>query len=155
MYQKENWIDFENEISGLIQSLNNDMREENNNIEAVVHNLSNEFLKKIYSNYINAVHPINLLTNGWGEGVSFKVIRNKLLDDLNRLIRAFEIYLTEYVEKIDIKIISPDIKEIAAVLCEEQGIKGILFSKVIRRTGGSTKTIEFKMQCQMEEINLI
>lgn len=35
-----------------------------------------------------------------------------MLDDLNKLIRAFEIYLTEYVEKIEIQEKSPDIDEL-------------------------------------------
>ena len=54
-----------------------------------------------------------------------------MLKDLNRLVKAFEIYLTEYVEKIDIEVISPDIEEIAATIYDDRGQKGILFSKVI------------------------
>ena len=34
------------------------------------------------------------------------------MDHLNKLIRAFEIYLTEYVEKIEIQEKSPDIDEL-------------------------------------------
>ena len=112
MYQKENWIDFESEISKVIQSLDDDMRglSELYSIEDIVCDLSNEFLKEKYSNYIDAVQPVNPIINDCSEGITFKEIRNKLLDDLNSFIRAFEIYLTEYVEKIDCKLISPDIQ---------------------------------------------
>ena len=114
MYQKENWIDFESEISKVIQSLDNDMHglSQVYNIEDIVHDLSNAFLKEKYSDYIDAVQSINSVDNGFSGGISFKVIRDKLLDDLNRLIRVFEIYLCEYVEKIEIEKRSPDIEEL-------------------------------------------
>ncbi|WP_160560883.1 AbiH family protein [Parablautia muri] len=130
---KDGWIDFESEISEVIQSLDDDMHglSQIYNIEDIVNDLSNDFLREMYSDYIDAVQPINPVDNGFSEGISFKEIRDKLLKDLNRLIRAFEIYLTEYVEKIDIEIISQDIEEIAATIYDDCGQKGILFSKVI------------------------
>lgn len=36
MYQKENWIDFESEISKIIQSLDNDMFDESKRIDLVI-----------------------------------------------------------------------------------------------------------------------
>jgi len=130
---KDGWIDFENEISQVIQSLDNDMHGLSRvyNLDDIVYDLSNDFLKEMYSDYIDAVQLINSADNGFSEGISFKEIRDKLLDDLDRLIRAFEIYLTEYVEKINVKVISPNIKEIAAISYDDRGQKGILFSKVI------------------------
>lgn len=114
MHGKENWIDFESEISGVIQSLDDDMHglSQVYNIEDIVYDLSNGFLKEKYSDYLDAVQPINPVDNGFSEGITFKEIRNKLLADLNKLIRAFEIYLTDYVERIDCKLISPDIQRI-------------------------------------------
>lgn len=98
---KDGWIDFEGEISEVVQSLDADMHglSQMYNIEDIVHNLSNNFLKEIYSDYIDAVQPINPADNGFSEGISFKIIRDRLLNDLNKLIRALEIYLTEYVNK--------------------------------------------------------
>lgn len=114
MHGDENWIDFENEISGVIQSIDDDMHglSQIYNIEDIVYGLSNGFLEEKYSDYIAAVQPINPVDNGFSEGITFKEIRNKLLNDLNRLIRAFEIYLCDYVEKIDIQKQSPDISEL-------------------------------------------
>lgn len=115
-YQKENWIDFESEISKVIRSLDDsDMRTlsgERFSIDDKVNGLSNKALRERYSKYIEAVHVVNpVITNEDStKGITFKQIRNDLLRDLNRLVRAFEIYLTEYVEKIDVKEISPDIE---------------------------------------------
>ena len=130
---KDGWIDFESEISEVIQSLDDDMHglSQIYNIEDIVNDLSNDFLREMYSDYIDAVQPINPVDNGFSEGISFKEIRDKLLKDLNRLIRAFEIYLTEYVEKIDIEVISPDIEEIVATKNNDRGQKDFLYSKVI------------------------
>lgn len=116
IYQKENWIDFESEISKVIRSLDdNDMRTlsgERFSIDDTVNSLSNKALRERYSKYIEAVRVVNpVITNeGSAKGITFKQIRNDLLRDLNRLVRAFEIYLTKYVEKIDVKEISPDIE---------------------------------------------
>lgn len=108
---KDGWIDFESEISGVIQSLDDDMHRLSQvyNIENIVCDLSNEFFKEKYSDYIAAVQPINPVDNGFSEGITFKEIRNKLLNDLNRLIRALEIYLCEFIEKIEIEQKSLDI----------------------------------------------
>ena len=103
-YNKENWIDFESEISQLIQLLDNDMHSDlsgNYNIENKIRNLSSDFLDKKYV----SIHKNNF-------SISFKQMRDALQRDLLKLIRALEIYLTNYVEKIECNSISPDIKNI-------------------------------------------
>lgn len=114
MHGDENWIDFESEISEVIQSLDNDMHGLNQlyNIDDIVKDLSNNFLEEMYSDYIDAVQQINPVDNSFSGGITLKKIRDKLLIDLNKRIRAFEIYLTEYVEKIDCRCLSPDIQKI-------------------------------------------
>lgn len=104
VYHKENWIDFESEISNIIQSLENDLYSSSNNqsIDDDIKKLSNKFLCTRY--------PINIIKRIlYVKVVTYKSVRNRLLGDLNRLIRAIEIYLYEYVEKIRIKTKSPDI----------------------------------------------
>lgn len=116
MYQKENWIDFESEISKVIQSLDNDMHGLSRiyTIEDDITNLSNSFLSEVYSKYTFTTQTINLLANeNTSETITFKEIRNRLLDDLNKLIKALEIYLCEYVEKIKIQRKSQDINKLA------------------------------------------
>ncbi len=102
-YRKENWIDFESEISTVIQSLDRDMYglSGEGDIDDEVGILTNEFLD---------TESYDLLADEY----TYRAIRDKLLDDLNRLIRMLEIYLCEYVEKIEIHKKSPDIENINA-----------------------------------------
>lgn len=98
---KNGWIDFEREISQIIQSLDADMKSpisQHFTLEDKIQRIINEFLKQQYID--------------WFEKRTYKELRDALLNDLNRLIRALEIYLTQYVEKIDCKLISPDIQRI-------------------------------------------
>lgn len=115
MGRKENWIDFESEISRVVQSLDKDRRKFE--FEYNTQLISNEFLNR---KYYEAVPPI-----------TYRQLRDKLLGDLNRLIRAFEIFLTDYVENINVEVISPDIKAISPLLYEDHGQQCTLFSKVI------------------------
>lgn len=104
IYLKENWIDFESEISQVIQSLEKDMHSDlggNCNVEDKIEKLSNDFLQRRY-NFIRHRRS----------SISFKQIRDDLQRDLLKLIRALEIYLVDFVEKIECNYISPDINSI-------------------------------------------
>lgn len=112
MYQKENWIDFETEISKVIHSLDNDMSQSNYDLDEIILELSNEFLNQCYSKYNLNEQSISSYLGEEIESITYREIRDRLYNDLNRLIRALEIYLTEYVEKITCNKISPDITDI-------------------------------------------
>lgn len=115
MDKKENWIDFESEISNVIESIDNDMQIHIHGIRCLddkVDNFSNGYLKEKYKEYIGTNRSTNKYQTGIDRGISYRDIRDKLYNDLNKLIRLFEIYLTEYVEKIDCNLISPDIQRI-------------------------------------------
>lgn len=127
MYQKENWIDFESEISNVIQDLDYDIfsSKEKSNINNNVEDLSNAFLNKKYGKYTYSVSVINeFIGKCSSELISFKTIRDKLLNDLNKFIRAFEIYLTDYIGKIKCSAISPDLKDILIVKDNSQETLG-------------------------------
>lgn len=118
MYQKENWIDFESEISNIIQDLDYGIfsSKEKSNINDNIGDLSNAFLNKKYGKYTYTEKTMNaLIGKGPSELISFKTIRDNLLNDLNKFIRAFEIYLTDYLEKIKCNVLSPDLKEILII----------------------------------------
>lgn len=110
MYQKENWIDFEREISKVIKSLDKSMH-----ASTLIH------VKQKFVNIVNSLQTIS----------TYKQLRDRLLNDLNKFIRAFEIYLSEYVERMNIKVISLDIKEIVARSYEDNGRKGTIFAKIL------------------------
>lgn len=115
MYQKENWIDFESEISKVIKQLNEDMYFDNVKrwqLDDEINDLANEYLKKIYYKYTSTLRSMVILTDGKSESVTFRQIRDRLYSDLNRLIRALEIYMTAYIEQMECNLESPDINNI-------------------------------------------
>lgn len=87
MKKKENWIDFENEISNVIQSIDEHIKD---NPDISINNC-------IITNIKDFI-PMNFST----ERKTYAEFRDKLLKDLNNFIRCFEIYLAEFVEKIHI-----------------------------------------------------
>lgn len=111
-YIKENWIDFESEISKVIRSLDNDiLKNEGHSIDEEMISLSNPFLAKYYEEYTLVNQSVDLLNGENSKRITFRDIRDKLYYDLNRLIRALEIYLADYVEKIECNRVSPDIEK--------------------------------------------
>ena len=112
IYQKENWIDFEIEISKVIQSLDNDVSQDNYDLDEIMSELSNEFLYQHYSKYAVNIQSVSTLSGEENESITYREIRDRLYNDLNRLIRALEKYMCEYMEKIDIDKKSPDIDKL-------------------------------------------
>lgn len=102
MYQKENWIDFENEISKVIHSLNDDMHGlgADYSLDDKVKKLSNDFLLEKYSKYIWVATSGDESSDCNNSEITFREIRDGLLIDLNKLTRALEIYLTTYLNEV-------------------------------------------------------
>ena len=133
-FLKENWIDFESEISRIIKIIDNDIHS-NGGLDTVVRNISEDFFANYFldnldervqmrdeaafikyaglpvseqSKYVeqyrqdNPVEPLK-------EEITYDKLIEILEEDLNKLIRALEIYICEYVEKINIIEKSPDI----------------------------------------------
>lgn len=107
MYQKENWIDFESEISRIIQSIDNDMQGDGANINAEVTKITDSYF---YRRFIGDVESKKQEIPN--REITYSQIILRLEKDLNKLIRALEIYLTDYVENIECNIFSPDIEGI-------------------------------------------
>lgn len=112
-YNKENWVDFEHEISKMIKSLDIDMSNgmlERKELAELVNELSNIFLSdKFYNCMLSNRSTTAILGNGKVETVTFGSIIEILHNDLNKLIRALEIYLSDYITKIDCEFLSEDI----------------------------------------------
>ena len=156
-YIKENWIDFESEISKKIQELDNCMQKEDK--------LSSIRCVPFFSDYFLEIeekqkqernrNKLEEQFQDWFEGInecpkkmeknreeyycedckeleSYENMIFRLEEDLNKLIRALEIYLTEYVGKIESDNISPDIEELVILRDkDENGIEGNIISKVL------------------------
>ena len=112
-YIGENWIDFETEISQVIQAL--DAAAKLIKKEKDINDLSGS-KKEIIKNIVEKINPDD------GKRLQVKEVLGcldklskviTLLErDLNMLIRALEIYLCEFVEKIEIRKISPNIDKL-------------------------------------------
>lgn len=124
MNGKENWIDFESEISEIVQSLDEDMKAggENFRIENNIQKISDFLLNAKY----------------YGLPKTYKDVRDDLLNGLNKFIRAFEIYLTEYIGKIDTKKKSPNINEI-----EIDHVLSFNYTNTYEKIYGSGKAIKY------------
>lgn len=109
MYQKENWIDFESEISNVIQSIDFDMKNNNLKLDDDDSIVSNFYLEKFFHKRL----PAAVLDFGEDiQVITFREMRDVLYQDLNKLTRAFEIYLCEYIGKIESVKISKEIKSL-------------------------------------------
>lgn len=107
---REGWIDFEAEISKVIQSLDY-MRKYwealRLNPELDFNDKNCEIARVILGGIEKSIKTDYLSDNQY-----IKEIINPLVRALNKLIRSLEIYLTEFVGKLEIKCASPDIKEL-------------------------------------------
>lgn len=113
-----NWIDFESEISFIIEQIDRTEQnlylpfkkfssgEHDEKVQLFLSQLS--FKKYLESNF----RPDNYV-------VTFRDFLDKSYSDLRRLVRCIEIYFLNYVEKIPVKEISLDIQNVNpnAVLC--------------------------------------
>ena len=155
MYRKENWIDFEGEIRKLIQQLDGDMLKDNGGkyeLSDEMVKLTNPFLKGRYSKYELIAQSMAAFTEGTSESITFREIRDQLYDDLNKLTRALEIYLTEYVEKIECNLFSPDIKEaVYGIQSNKEGKQVAIQSNVLCFNYTNTYEKMYKKLFQRED----
>lgn len=104
LINKENWIDFESEISSVIQAMDGLIKYYESIETGANKNKSLEnYYKKRLSDIIN-VHELKAET--------IKSYIPKLLEDLNKLIGALEIYIWDYVGSKKLKYYNPDIEKI-------------------------------------------
>ena len=111
--EKKTWIDFESEISEVIQSLDY-MRKyrikAKENTSAYCNEKYFNMEEKIYK-LLNRGRIYNNI-NSLDHEEYKKIVIERLKEDLNRLICALEIYLYVYVNSVDIKTMAPDIKNV-------------------------------------------
>lgn len=101
---KQNWIDFESEISLVIQSMDG-LIKYYERIEAG--ESKNENLEMYYKNRLSKImNPSEL------KAENVKAYIPKLLCDLNKLIGALEIYIWDYIGSKKLEYYNPDIEKI-------------------------------------------
>lgn len=105
---KEGWIDFESEISKVVQVMDE------------LRILKNEINKKGYGKSVELQeYQTDTLKNVFGKTIKtlrgnypIEEDKKKLLIDLNKITRCLEIYLSCFINKKDIEILLPDIQDI-------------------------------------------
>ncbi len=108
---KENWIDFENEISKVIKSITQVMEEfEISLYSEELDYMDGNSYPGIDSVYYNILNIMRKCKKGILYKFTYLEIKNYLLDDLNCLTRALEIYLTKVICKIKTGKVSSDIE---------------------------------------------
>lgn len=101
---KENWIDFEREIGEVIKALDN-LIKYYDNVEK-----GNEENEKIRDSYIRVL--IKIIDKNDLNPNKIKKNIPKLLQNLNKLIGALELYIWDYVGSMHFKYYNPDIEKI-------------------------------------------
>ncbi len=105
MQENGTWIDFESEISYVVRTLEKAKVYLYGEIEKEVTDIKTPwYLAELLRDLDNKPHSNTFITKK-----TFQYRKAKLLEDLNDLIRSLEIYLTDYVENIDIQYYNPDI----------------------------------------------
>ena len=129
-YLKENWIDFESEISKVIQFLDklnikrNSFVSENNDkffLEEpffLIDNNEMAILSKTFNTFFNDYETffVNLEDDKNKHKFfirNFELLNKTILNDLNKLIRCLEIYLSFYINSLDTGVRIPEIINLA------------------------------------------
>lgn len=149
--EKENWIDFESEICNVIKSVDIGMKNRNDNMNSIISGLENSFLNKKFLNNQCDILAENLYGKkifNKKEPITYKHLIERLEIDLDRLIRALEIYLAEYVDVIN------DTEECKAI----QGVNpdcilSFNYSNTYERLYGNGKKIEYNYIHGKADIN--
>lgn len=119
-YLKHNWIDFETEISNVIQVIDEarHLRLEKEDIDLV--NIKMHMLTDIITSKLKEQKYDRCINGVFKELDTMEGFISDLIKDLNLLIGALELYLVEFVEQIDCSLVSPDIKEIMVKFNKEK-----------------------------------
>ena len=104
----DGWVDFEKEISRIIRVIDDGRKTLDIPLDEYRGSFKSKIEEKAYTVLNPDVHTDSRPT------MSFQELKDKLLSDLNRTIRALEIYLSGYVEEISIETHIPEIRDISA-----------------------------------------
>ena len=124
-WQKERWIDFELEISQMIQYFDKFMDvikeqaergnkeiEIEDQLNQLLNNLSDIMKETVASIKSRLKNEICVLPEIDEDLKELEKQKHKLIKDLNKLIRCLEIYLSDFINNSKIEYILPDIKSL-------------------------------------------
>lgn len=134
-FLNENWIDFELEISSVIQKIDNSQKGNCDDDK----DWANRFLwcwGKVVGESIEQIRNADLAK--MIKYITPDKIKTQLQTDLENLIRAYEIYLAEYVEKLEIKQLVPEVANL-----DIDKVLSFNYTHTYEKYYNSTKTIEY------------
>lgn len=111
MHGNENWIDFETEISHVIQKIDIRMYRHKANLYDKEQSFSNHFANEKDSEYKLIIERIARIKSA-NSKLRYKDIRDTLLTGLEDLILVLEWYLTYFIANISVKTRSKDIENL-------------------------------------------
>lgn len=108
---KDGWIDFEKEISKIVQELEVTLKKEND--------ISKQNKEKMTKESLTLEQKNKII--GYGtevsiqKGITVREQKEIRLKDLNKLIRCLEIYLSDYIPTISVESVLPDIDQLSSI----------------------------------------
>lgn len=111
MHGNENWIDFETEISHVIQKIDRRMVQEKAGLYTKEHSVESQFEQETDKEYQFIIERIAQIKTSQGK-LRYKDIRDILLKGLENLIITLEWYLTYFVANLEVKCRSKDIENL-------------------------------------------
>lgn len=109
---KENWIDFETEISNVIKALDSNKSAAENNDTKTLKKEIIDRIRDIVNNVTNNEKKPKCINGVFKNKETISNFADYLDTELKRLIRALEIYLSEFIGKLEILYRIPEIKEL-------------------------------------------
>ena len=141
-----NWVDFESEISKVVQGVENLIPLIPLKIEMISRMPS-------YQRLINKIIFAGRASDKNITLAEIETIKEKMLTDLNNLIRCFEIYLEDLVKNIDISQLSLDDDEIKKL--QDNDIKNLAINcySCLKENGKKINYMTYIKECKNEECN--
>lgn len=139
----KNWIDFESEISNVIQAFEC-IRDNIERRERIQQSESSKVIKlEVVKDFVNISKEIEVLKELDLEDMYtnlklFDAYIKKMTVDLDRLIRALEIYISEFINKIEVLQKNDDIKDI-----NPDCVLSFNYSNTYERIYGQSNKIEY------------
>lgn len=137
----EGWVNFEKEISRVIQSVDSIRKTK----KIAMNPITGDYYSEIEKCAYNTIYAESVDDEAGTTFKNIQSLKNRLLTDLNRTIRALEIYLACYVENVQMEQVNTYLKNIS-----ELDIDGIIsfnytntYGRLYEKTGNKNKIIMY------------
>lgn len=102
---QKGWIDFENEIAYIIKLFEDEVRKTDTVDQIILYSQQSKFYSYIIrpmSDKYETIDPGTTIGGQWNSDITYRQLRDILLQELNELISAFDMYLQDFVEEKEV-----------------------------------------------------